>query len=121
MSSYTYMYKDKETEFFVDEDTQIAIYLHKGEKWIDSHWHEIAWQLLSPIAFKLYDKFERQPNNYMWVYNIDQLGVPTDAVNDAITELEKKGFLESVTKVVEETGEVITCPCVYHFYERVQL
>lgn len=121
VQEYTYSHNDTTRTVVVNDETQIAAFVYKGSKWIDSQWHEVAWQVLSPNAFKIYDKFERQAVGYVWVFNKDLFGMSEEALADAITELERKGFLEAVTRVDEDTGEVITFPSVYRFYEKVQL
>lgn len=119
---YYYMYKGKKVDFIIEPDYQIAAQVHKeSNKWLDSDCHETAWQILSPNAFKIYDKFARQANDYVWVYHYDIFGMSISEFENAVNELEEKGFFVQVTKTNEETGEVLAFPSVYHFYERPRM
>ena len=119
---YYYMYKGKRVDFIIEPDYQIAAQVHKeSDKWLDSDCHETAWQILSPNAFKIYDKFARQAKDYVWVYHYDIFGMSISEFENAVNELEEKGFFVQITKTNEETGEVLAFPSVYHFYERSRM
>lgn len=116
--TYYYNHNGKDVSFFIDAEKQFAALVNKGSKWVDMECQEGAWQVLSPNAFKIYNKYSRQLNNYVWVYNRDIFGMSDESFTAAVDELVRKGFLAQMHMTDKETGEVVEVPSVYNFYER---